>query len=148
MRRAGRPLDAAWILPSTVPHSGPYLLKLDVQRPEVVKQPAVQRLAATIPALDDAIQEQAAAVVESDTVRAAAAAAYQAGGRSIDSLSTCVQGQTAETLCVPPDAQRLQPGHRRIRPRRPPPRHPRRAARPDPRADPLTRGRSKDGHEG
>jgi len=97
-RRSGRPLDAAWILPSTVPHSGPYLLKLDAQRPEVVKQPAVQRLAATIPALDDAIQEQAAAVVESDSARAAATAAYQAGGRNFDSLLTCVRGQTAETL--------------------------------------------------
>jgi hypothetical protein len=97
-RRAGRPLDAAWLLPSTLPHSGPYLLKLDAQRPEVVKQPAVQRLAASIPALDNALQEQAAAVVESDSARAAAAAAYQAGGRSIDPLLTCVHGQTAETL--------------------------------------------------
>jgi len=97
-RRAGRPLDAAWLLPSTVPHAGPYLLKLDAQRPEVVKQAAVQRLAATIPALDDALQEQATAVVESDSARAAAAAAYQAGGRSIDALLTCIHGQTAETL--------------------------------------------------
>ena len=96
-RRAGRPLDAAWLLPSTVPHAGPYLLKLDAQRPEVVKQPAVQRLAATIPALDDALQVQAAVVVEADSARAAAAAAYQAGDRSIDSLLTCLQGQTAET---------------------------------------------------
>ena len=96
-RRAGRPLDAAWLLPSTVPHAGPYLLKLDAQRPEVVKQAAVQRLAATIPALDDALQEQAAVVVEADSALAAAAAAYQAGGRSIDSLLTCLQGQTAET---------------------------------------------------
>ncbi len=97
-RRAGRPLDGPWLVPSTAPHAGPYRLKLDAQRPELVKQPSMQRLAAAIPALNDTLQEQAAAVVEADTARAAAATAYQLGGRSIDQLLACVRSQTVETL--------------------------------------------------
>jgi hypothetical protein len=97
-RRVGRPLDGPWLAPSTAPHSGPYLLKFDAQRPELVKQPTMQRLVAAIPALNDALQEQAAAVVEADSARAAAATAYQLSGRGADSMLTCIRSQTVETL--------------------------------------------------
>ena len=97
-RCAGHSLDGAWLLPSTVPHSGPYLVKLNAQRPEVSRQPAVQHLAKSIPALSGAIEEQAAAVVDADGARATAAAAYQAGGLGVDSLLSSLHGQTVETL--------------------------------------------------
>jgi hypothetical protein len=97
-RRTGRALDGPWLVPATAPHSGQYLLKLDAQRPEVVKQPAMQRLAATVPALNDALREQAASVVEADSVRAAATTAYQLSGKNIDQFLTSVRSQTAETV--------------------------------------------------
>jgi len=97
-RRTGRALDGPWLVPTTAPHAGQYLLKLDAQRPEVVKQPAMQRLAAAVPALNDALREQAAAVVEADSVRAAATTAYQLNGRNIDQLLTTVRSQTVETF--------------------------------------------------
>jgi hypothetical protein len=97
-RRTGRALDGPWVVPATAPHAGQYLLKLDAQRPEVVKQPAMQRLAAAVPALSDALREQAAAVVEADSVRAATTTAYQLSGRNIDQLLTTVRSQTVETF--------------------------------------------------
>lgn len=97
-RRTGRALDGDWLLPSTAPHAGPYLLKLDAQPPALVKSPAVQRLATAIPALSNQLQEQATAVVEADGDRAAAAAEYQARGRGIDQVLACVHRQTVETL--------------------------------------------------
>jgi hypothetical protein len=97
-RRVGRPLDGPWLVPSTAPHAGPYRLKLDEQRPELVQQPSMRRLSAAVPALNDALQEQAAAVVEADSARAAATTAYQLGGRGIEQLLTCVRSQTVETF--------------------------------------------------
>lgn len=97
-RRAGQALDGPWLIPSTVPHAGPYRLKLDAQPAQLAKQPAVQQLAASIPALAGALEEQAAVVVEADSARAAAAEAYQRNGRGIALLLTCTRSQTVETL--------------------------------------------------
>jgi hypothetical protein len=97
-RRTGRALDGPWLVPATAPHAGQYLLKLEAQRPEIVKQPAMQRLAAAVPALNDALREQAAAVVEADSVRAAATTTYQLSGKNIDQLLTGVRAQTVETF--------------------------------------------------
>lgn len=97
-RRAGRALDGPWLLPATAPHAGQYLLKLEAQRPEVVKLPAMQRLAAAVPALNDGLREQAATVVEADSVRAAATTAYRLSGKDLDPLLAAVRSQTVETL--------------------------------------------------
>jgi len=97
-RRTGRALDGPWLVPATAPHAGQYLLKLEAQRPEIVKQPAMQRLAAAVPALNEDLREQAAAVVEADTARAAATTAYQLSGKNIDQLLTGVRSQTVETF--------------------------------------------------
>lgn len=97
-RRTGRALDGPWLLPATAPHAGQYLLKLEAQRPEVVKQPAMQRLAAAVPALNEALREQAVTVVEADSVRAAATTAYRLAGKDIDQLLAAVRSQTVETL--------------------------------------------------
>lgn len=97
-QRAGRPLSGEWLLPTTPPHAGPYRLKLEEQRPEVVQQPSVKRLAAVIPALFDALQQQAGAVVEADAARAAATVAYESSGRGIEPVLVALRWQTAETL--------------------------------------------------
>jgi hypothetical protein len=97
-RRVGRPLNGPWLMPATAPHAGSYRLKIDEQRPELVQQASMKRLAAAIPALGDSLQQQAAAVVEADSARDAATTTYQLGGRGIDPLLSCVRFQTVETL--------------------------------------------------
>jgi len=96
-RSGGLPLDAAWLLPATTPHAGPYLLNLAAQPPLVVGSWPVKRLAATIPALTASLQDRSAAVIEADSARAAATAAYQSGQRSIDHVLAAINLQTAET---------------------------------------------------
>ena len=91
-------LDSPWLLPSTSPHSGPYLLKLDAQPPELVETWAVKRLAATIPARSMSVQHHAAAVIEADSARAAVAAAYAEGTRPVDDVLMSIDRQTTETL--------------------------------------------------
>lgn len=97
-RSVGRPLDREWLLPTTPPHAGYYLLKLEAQPPQVTESRAVQRLATVIPALSETLQERATAVVEADSARAAATATYQGGNRPIDPLLPCTRQQTMETL--------------------------------------------------
>lgn len=97
-RLLGRPLEGPWLLPTTPPHAGPYLLNLQAQPPQVARSQPVERLAAVVPALWERLQQRAAAVVEADTARAAATAAYQAGTRSVDQLLPCLRYQAMETL--------------------------------------------------
>jgi len=99
-RLLGRPLEKPWLLPSTVPHAGPYLLNLKAQPPQVIQSRAVERLAAVIPALWESLQQRATAVVEADSARAATTAGYQSGTRSLDQLLPCLRYQTMETLAL------------------------------------------------
>jgi hypothetical protein len=96
-RRAGLPLDSTWLLPTTAPHAGPYLLKLEAQSREVVASWPIKRLTVIIPGLTTSLQDRATAVVEADLARAAAAAAYQAGAQPIDYVLTVANRQTTET---------------------------------------------------
>lgn len=96
-RRSGLSLSASWLLPGTTPHSGPYLLNLEAQASAVANSWKVQRLARTIPALWGGLEQRANAVVEADSARAAATAAYQSGTRTIDYALAAINRQTAET---------------------------------------------------
>lgn len=97
-QRTGRPLNDVWLLPATAPHAGPYRLKLEEQKAEIVQQPLVKRLAAAVPALFDVLQQRAGAVVEADAARAAATAAYESSGRGMEPVLAAMRWQTAETL--------------------------------------------------
>jgi len=97
-RRAGRPLDRPWLLPVTIPHAGPYRLKLEAQPREVAESWPVRRLAAMIPSLCDGLEDRAAAVVQADTARAVATAGYESGRQPIGSVIASIQRQTEETL--------------------------------------------------
>ncbi len=97
-RLVNRPVDSAWLLPSTVPHSGRYLPRLDVQPSELAHSWPMRRLAVTIPALADSVQNHAAAVVEADTARAGAFAGLQAGSRPIGRSLECIRRQTDAAL--------------------------------------------------
>lgn len=95
--RIGAVADAAWPLASTVPHSGSYLLKLDAQPRSLAESWPVRRLAATMPGLGENVQQRAAAVVDADAARVAAAERYAAGVATIDQLLDSVMGQTEQT---------------------------------------------------
>ncbi len=97
-RRANRPLDSAWLLPATVPHSGRYLLRLDVLADELTQSWSMRRLATSIPLLADSVQNHAAAAVEADVTRASALDGLQAGSQPIDRSLACIERQTEETL--------------------------------------------------
>ncbi|NUQ63913.1 MAG: hypothetical protein HUU20_15655 [Pirellulales bacterium] len=94
----GRPLEGPWLLPTTPPHSGPYLLKLEAQPQALVATRRMQRLAAVVPALSDGLQQRAAAVVHADTARANAVADYQSGVRAIDDVLISINQQIDQTL--------------------------------------------------
>jgi hypothetical protein len=96
-RRVGRPTDASWLVPGTLPHAGLYLLKLDGQPKELVHRWHVRGLAGQVPALSQSVRDRARAVVEADVARARATAAYQTAGGAIDSVLEAIQQQTAQT---------------------------------------------------
>ncbi len=94
----GRPLDGPWLSPATMPHAGPYLLKLDAQPRRVAQSWPVRRLAAVIPALCEGFQHRASAVVQADAARAQAAEAYESGDRPVTAVIEAIQYQTDQTL--------------------------------------------------
>lgn len=95
--RTGRPVDSAWLSPVTVPHSGPYQLNLAARSGEAAGWP-IRRLAQDVPGRYEALQQQAAAVVAADGIRADAAGGYQSSRRSIDAVVAAVEKQTQQTL--------------------------------------------------
>jgi hypothetical protein len=98
--RIGATAEAAWPLASTIPHSGRYLLRLEAQPQIAVESWPVRRLAVTIPTLGESVQQHAAAVVEADAARVAAAEKYCAGGASIDQAIESITVQTQQTMAV------------------------------------------------
>lgn len=98
--RIGATGEAAWPLASTVPHSGGYLMRLEAQPRNVVESWPIRRLATTIPALSESVQQRAAAVVEADAARVAAAEKYRLGGVPIEQAIDAITAQTQETMAV------------------------------------------------
>ena len=97
-RAVGRPLDSAWLLPSTPPHAGAYRLRLDAQPASLIESWPLRRLAVTIPALGENIKQRAAAVVQADVDRADLTAAYRAGQPDVAVVLEAIQRQTEQTL--------------------------------------------------
>ena len=97
-RLGGRPLLGAWPLPSTAPHAGRYLMKLDRQPEEVQRSSPVRRLATMTTALYEALEQESAAVVKADLVRAAAVARYEQGATIINEPLDAIRAQLLETL--------------------------------------------------
>lgn len=97
-RAMGRPADSPWPVPTTEPHCGPYLLKLDAQPRVVVESWRIRRLAQAIPDLAQGLARQATAAVEADSARAAATAAYPSGERSLDEVLAAIDEQGRQTL--------------------------------------------------
>jgi hypothetical protein len=97
-RLGGRPLLGAWPLPSTAPHAGRYLMKLDRQPEEIQQSSQVRRLATMTTALYEALEQESAAVVKADLVRAAAVARYEQGATIINEPLDAIRAQLLETL--------------------------------------------------
>ena len=95
--RIGATDEAAWPLASTVPHSGEYLLKLDAQPQSLSDTWPMRRLAATIPGQCENVRQHAAAVVEAETARVAAAEKYRSGSAAVDRVLETVAAQTEQT---------------------------------------------------
>jgi hypothetical protein len=95
--RIGAVADADWPLATTAPHSGGYLLKLDAQPRGLAESWPVRCLAATMPGLGEGVRQRAAAVVDADAARVAAAERYAAGAATIDQVLDGIAGQTEQT---------------------------------------------------
>jgi hypothetical protein len=95
--RTGAAADSAWPLPTTLPHSGSYLLRLDLQPPSVRESAVVQRLAAAMPGLTDGLWRRATAVVDADAARVSAVEKYRTGDVGIVLLLDGVVDQTRQS---------------------------------------------------
>jgi hypothetical protein len=82
--RIGASADAIWPLASTLPHTGAYDLKLEVQPAGLRDLWPVERLAAIVPGCEREVQDRAAAVVDAEAARAEALDRYGFGGATID----------------------------------------------------------------
>ncbi len=96
--RIGRASRAVRPMASTVPHCGPYLLKLDLQPQELVESWPLRRLTATVPLLYEGLRRHATAVVESDASRAEVTTSFLGGERSIEQVLAAINRQTDRTF--------------------------------------------------
>ncbi|HOM19228.1 MAG TPA: hypothetical protein PLQ00_17995, partial [Thermoguttaceae bacterium] len=86
----------AILAPATLPHTGPYQLRLESQPKKVAESWPVRRAAGLIPALYTSLQEQAKAVVLADQTRSEVLSLYRQGQRSLqDVLAACDQQKQA-----------------------------------------------------
>jgi hypothetical protein len=93
-----RPLTGAWPLPENAPHAGRFRMKLESQ-PEAIQQLRnVRRLAGTISLLYGALEQESAAVVQADLLRADAMAQYERGEGGIGTPLDAIRTQLEETL--------------------------------------------------
>jgi len=96
--RLGRSSDQLWPIPSTAPHSGRYLLKLEAQPRRLAESWSLRRMAAMIPARVESVRQHATAVVEADTARAEAAAKFAEDPRSVEQVLASISRQTESTF--------------------------------------------------
>ena len=96
--RIGRESSARWPLPTTVPHAGTCLLKLDVQPPELQGSRAVQRWVSMLPLEQKALEDRAVAIVEADVARAALTSQYDASAATLEDVLAAVGQEADETL--------------------------------------------------
>jgi hypothetical protein len=94
---ARRPLDQPWLLPSTPPHGGGYLLKADAQPHTISDSFAFKRSTAVVPALHRSLQEQALAVVLADAQRVRLAGETEAGAAMPPQLLAAIEQQANQT---------------------------------------------------
>ncbi len=94
----GRSADAAWPVPATRPHAGPYLLQVESLPPDSARSQPLRRLVDTIPRLSASVWDYAAAVVEADAARAESEAAWLDGAATLDEVLGSLDRQTGQTL--------------------------------------------------
>ncbi len=94
----GQSSDAVWPIAVTRPHSGPYLLKVDLLPPELARSWPLRRLADMVPRFSVNVREHATAVVEADAARAEAEAAWLDRAAPFDGLLHALDRQTGQTL--------------------------------------------------
>jgi hypothetical protein len=88
-----RPLEGAWLLPTTSPHGGGYNLDVHGESDSLV----LRRLAKTIPLLHFSLQTRAEAVVVDDRDRALATNQFDAGTGKVDIAVAWIQKQADDS---------------------------------------------------
>lgn len=93
----GRTQALPWPRPTTLPHAGGYQTKVAELSPTVASRPRVQRCAARVPVLHEALQLRAEAVATADLATDAALAAYAESRAPIRTALAAVERQRSET---------------------------------------------------
>ena len=96
--RLGAVAEGDWPRPSTAPHWGDYLLRLDSQPRAVVESRPAQRLAATLPGLGENVRQHATALVEADTARTTSVERYRRREASMEDLLDVVSREIEQTV--------------------------------------------------
>lgn len=91
------PADKPWVLPSTPPHGGGYLLKADAQPQAQTDSFSFKRSTVVVPALHQTLEQQAEAVVLADAERVLVAGAVEAGSENVERLLAAIDRQARET---------------------------------------------------
>ncbi len=97
-QRMGRDGERLWPLPSSLPRADAGVLNLEAPAGPAAEGPALRRWKATLPLLGRSLRDRAAAIVESDAVRAAATLGYESGNGSLPEVLSAVRRQTAQTF--------------------------------------------------
>jgi hypothetical protein len=96
--RLGLPTQSAVPMPTTIPHAGPYRLQAEQLPAALAQSRNMSRLVDLIPRQSEHLQDQAAAIVEADLMRAALTAAYETGTVSTDQLLGAIDRQAQQTM--------------------------------------------------
>jgi hypothetical protein len=97
-QRMGRDGDRLWPLPNSLPRADAGALNLEAPSVAAAESRALRRWRATLAPLGRGLQERAAAVVESDALRAAATLGYESGSRPLPEVLSAVRRQTVQTF--------------------------------------------------
>lgn len=86
------------LMASTLPHAGPYQLRLEAQPKSLVESWPVRRAAGLVPALYATLQDQAERVVSADQARSELVRQYRHGRCSIEEVLNACEQQKQATL--------------------------------------------------
>jgi hypothetical protein len=91
-------LDGEWLLPSTPPHGGRYLLKLEDQPQQVIDSNGLIQRGAIVKVLHEQMEDHAGTVVYADLARATAMGQRGAGPEALNAAMVFVERQTSHTV--------------------------------------------------
>jgi hypothetical protein len=91
-------VDQEWLLPSTPPHGGRYLLRLEDQPQEVIDSQGLNQRGAIVKVLHEQMEDHAGTVVYADLARATAMGKLDAGPEALNAAMIFVERQATHTM--------------------------------------------------